>query len=138
MLHIAGKSSFSSYQSRYVYFNRFGYHSSYLYVRQMECAIGSFKTSYNGTSYGMQMDCTPFSNSNFRNYYSGILYCRQFTGAKTQDLIFVDNYPSVASSVPISSCSSSVSSTLETSTIATLCGSTTSSISNMLHSLVNC
>ena len=45
---------------------------------------------------------------------------------------------SMASSVLISSSLSLVSSTQETSTIATLCGSTTSSISNMLHSHVNC
>ena len=57
----------------------------------MECAIGSFKNSYNGTSYGMQMDPTPFPSSNFRNYYNGTLYCRQFTGPKTYALIILDN-----------------------------------------------
>ena len=30
----------------------------------------------------VQMDLTPFPNSNFRNYYNGSLYCRQFTQAK--------------------------------------------------------
>ena len=81
-LHIAG---------RYVYFNRLGYDSWSLYGRQMEHAIGSFKNSYNGTSYGRQMDCTPFPNSNFRNYYNGTSYCRQFTEPKTKALVFLDN-----------------------------------------------
>ena len=67
MVQIAGKAVSLHISGRCVYFNRFEYDSSSLYGRQMECVIGSFKNSYNGTKYGKQIDPTPWPNSNFRN-----------------------------------------------------------------------